>query len=68
LESSYADLVERQHRGEHGTQNLELELDRLQRFLSAARRDLNRTEGGTGHRNPGDDTPSAFRTHSWRGV
>jgi hypothetical protein len=68
LESSYADLVERQHRGERGTQNLELELDRLQRYLSAARRDLNRTESGTGNRNPDNDTPSAFRTRSWRSV
>jgi hypothetical protein len=68
LESSYADLVDRRHRGERGTQNLELELDRLQRYLSAARRDLNRTESGTGSCKPSDDTPSAFRTRSWRGV
>jgi chromosome segregation ATPase len=68
LESSYAELADRRHRGEHSTADLEQELDRLQRYLSAARRDLNRTEGSAGHRNLGDGDPSVFRTHSWRDV
>ncbi len=68
LESSYAELVDRQHRGERNTGDLEQELERLQRYLSAARRDLNRAGGSAKHRSVGDGDPSSFRAHSWRDV
>ena len=44
LESGYAALADLQHRGQGDTGKLEQELDRLQRYLSAARRDLHRTQ------------------------
>jgi hypothetical protein len=44
LESGYAALTDMQHRGQGDAGKLEQELDRLQRYLSAARRDLHRTE------------------------
>ncbi len=44
LESGYAALEDLQHRGQGDTGKLEQELDRLQRYLSAARRDLHRTQ------------------------
>ena len=72
LESDYAALADLQHRshapaGNPGNQEgnnqgggLEQELDRLQRYLSAARRDLHRTQA--------DDGPPVFRTPTRRGV
>ncbi|MFN8466384.1 MAG: hypothetical protein U0X20_12575 [Caldilineaceae bacterium] len=47
LESGYAALSDMQHRGQGDTGKLEQELDRLQRYLSAARRDLHRTQAGS---------------------
>jgi hypothetical protein len=50
LENRYAELASRQHRGELSPGPLENDLDRLQRFLSAARRDLHRSQDDELHR------------------
>ena len=42
MESDFARLTEMQHRGERRGGDLEQEIDRLQRYLTAARRDLHR--------------------------
>ena len=80
LESSYAALSsDMQHRGQGDTGKLEQELDRLQRYLSAARRDLHRTQGGPapgaqggaaqrGSAFGGDEGPPLFRAPTRRGV
>jgi hypothetical protein len=79
LESDYAALADMQHRGERSSANLEQELDRLQHYLAAARRDLQRTQSdvrsgaqmGAAYRGPtnvGDDGTPLFRAHTRRGV
>jgi hypothetical protein len=64
LESGYAELLDMQHRSVHTgagqEDSIEQELDRLQRHLAAARRDLHRTQSGA--------QPPLFRSHTRRGV
>ena len=74
LESDYAALADMQHRrpapgsnltanlGDNRSGSLEQELDRLQRYLSAARRDLHRTQSD------GDGGTPLFRAPTRRGV
>ncbi len=62
LESDFARLMEMQHRGERRGGDLEQEIDRLQRYLTAARRDLHRTQSAVQ-----SDVP-LFRTPTRRGV
>jgi hypothetical protein len=46
LEDRYAELMARQHRGERGDDPLANDLNRVQRFLTAAHRDLQRSQAG----------------------
>lgn len=83
LENDYAALSDLQHRGrapdnnpagdltgnpgDSRAGNLEQELDRLQRYLAAARRDLRRTQseggkGGAAHRGPGAGSATGSTT------
>jgi hypothetical protein len=72
LESGYAALVEMQHRTGHAEDrqgdNVALELDRLQRYLSAARRDLHRVQAGARTDDSSGAQPPTFRSHTGRGV
>jgi hypothetical protein len=78
LESDYAALADMQHRGVR-SRKLEQELDRLQHYLAAARRDLQRTQldiqsgaqldaAYQGTTNDGDDGSPLFRAPTRRGV
>jgi hypothetical protein len=62
LEQSYATLADLQHRGAPESGPIEQELDRLQRYLAAARHDLRRTQS------PAPTSGSPFQAHKGRGV
>jgi hypothetical protein len=83
LESDFAALMDMQHRTGRSSGNLEQELDRVRRYLAAARRDLRRTQSGrqpvvqpgvqegSPHRSrasDGDDGAPLFRAPTRRGV
>lgn len=69
LESGYAALADLQHRDQAPSDNLAQELDRLQRYLAAARRDLQRTQAaGSDRGDRGDGAAPVFRTPARRGV
>ena len=65
LENRYAELLDNHHRdaradAQNGGREAEAwadDLDRLQRFLTAAHRDLQRSQGGDLHRSPGNGSP-----------
>lgn len=62
LEDDYSALMALRHRGAPESRQIEQELDRLQRYLAAARRDLRRTQSAA---QPG---VSSFPAHPVRGV
>jgi len=61
LEDRYADLAARQHRGERPPDPLTDDLERLQRFLTAAHRDLQRSQGGDACSGPRTDSHNDAR-------
>jgi hypothetical protein len=72
LESSYAELMDRQHRGSaQASDDFVHDLDRLQRYLTAARRDLHRTQGGDSYRRSSaatNESTPLFRSRLGRDV
>jgi hypothetical protein len=72
LENGYAALMDMQHRCGHAAdrpeEGVEQELDRLQRYLAAAKRDLHRAEAGARTGDSSGAQPPPFRSHTGRGV
>lgn len=64
LENSYADLLAHQHRGERAPDPLAHELNRLQRFLAAAHRDLQRSRDDDLHRGSGSSSGNSLGSSS----